>query len=250
VNQLARQGLEGVPLGQSSQAWREVLASWERRVEGHLPLRALRQSCGLGGEAMEMLMAIGLVDEDARFAAVFTALGSASPEGNPSVALLAELHTGAPGQGRAMLHRLGELGLVEYRNAESSRSGRMPFVPEALWTALSGETREALAPWARYSPPAAQRDLASLVLPREAAQLAARLPALLRECGHTLIVRGARHNGRATIAGAVAKAMGQGVLRVDLPWAADESRWKLVVRSRSRSTRFRSSPSSRRPARR
>lgn len=228
VNQLARQGLEGVPMGQSAQAWREVLVNWEARVEGHLPLRALRNAWGLSDEAMEMLMAIGLVDEDARFAAVFASLGSASPEGNPSSALLAELHTGAPGEGRAMLHRLGELGLVEYRNADSSRAGRMPYVPEALWTAMSGETRETLAPWARYSPPHAQKDLASLVLPSEAAQFAARLPALMREGGHTLIVRGARHNGRGTIAGAVAKALGQGILRIDLPWSADDPRWRLV----------------------
>lgn len=228
VNQLARNGLEGVSLEQSPDAWRDVLTRWERGVEAHLPLRALGRSCALGHEALEMLMAIGLVEEDARFADVFASLGSVSPEGNPSAGVLAELHDGAPGQGRALLRRLGELGLVEHRNAETSHSGRVPFVPEPLWTAFSGEAREVPAPWARYSPPAAQRPLASLVLSPEAGRFAARLPALLREGGHALIVRGPRHNGRGTIVGAIAKAMGRGTLRVDLPWTAEDPRWKLV----------------------
>jgi len=228
VNQLARQGLDGVPMGESARAWREVLMKWESGVETHLPLRALRQAYGLDDAALEMLMATGLAEEDARFAAVFASIGNASPEGHPSSALLAELHAGAPGEGRATLHRLGELGLFEYRNADSHHSGRAPHVPEVLWAALSGETREALAPWARYSSPDAQRALAMLVLPGNVAQFAARLPAMLLEGSHTLIVRGARHNGRATLVGAVARAMGRGLLRVDLPWVAEDPRWRLI----------------------
>lgn len=203
VNQLVRHGLDGVPLGESMRAWRDVLRKWEEGVDAHLPLRALRRAYGLSPEAMEALMAVGLVEEDARFVTVFAALSSYASDV------------------RARWRELDEVGLIEFRN-------KVPHVPVPIWAALSGDVREAVTPWARYSPPTALRDLEALVLPDAAMEFARRLPALLGEGTRALVVRGARHNGRGTLVGAVAKAMGRGLLRVDCPGPAEEARHRTI----------------------
>src|SRR5512142_1727354 len=102
VDQLARHGLDGVTLGRSLDAWRAKVERWEREVAGHLPLRALKNAYRLDAETVELLLATGLVDEDARFGAVFASLPGASGE-RPSTAVLAELHEGLPGRGRARM---------------------------------------------------------------------------------------------------------------------------------------------------
>ena len=48
--------------------------------------------------------------------------------------------------------------------------------------------------------------------------------------GHarTVVIRGPQHNGRGTIAGSIAGALGRGVIEVRGGWRADDDRWSLV----------------------
>ncbi|HET9652914.1 MAG TPA: ATP-binding protein [Usitatibacter sp.] len=208
ADQLARIGLNGVTLGESLRAWRDAVERWEQGITGHLALRALRRAYGLDAEAIEALMATGLVDEDARFGAVFAALAHDANDSRPTAALLADLHDGPPGAGRARLHELEDAGLLE---------GNPPRVASALWTAISGEPRRAIAAWAHYEPASLLPRLCDLVLADDVRERAARLPAILRPAMHALVVRGPRRNGRSTLVGAIAREMGCGLLRLDWP---------------------------------
>jgi hypothetical protein len=63
--------------------WPEALAAWEADVTGHLPMRALRKAAGLDHEALTLLLAVGMVEEDARFGALFATLQARPPSSAP-----------------------------------------------------------------------------------------------------------------------------------------------------------------------
>lgn len=218
VDQLARHGLDGVSLGHSLDAWRGLVERWERTAAAHLPLRALRDAYRLDAEAIELFLAAGLVDEDPRFAPVFASLPGGCEE-RPSLPVLAELHEGPPGRGRARVRALEDLGLL---------AANPPRVAAALWNAICGQPRSTIAPWARYEPPDAARDLDDLVLAATVREAALRLPAILEEHAHALVVRGPRRNGRSTLVGAIARRMGRGLLRVEWPAPADPGRERAI----------------------
>ena len=69
--ELAKRGLEGVEPDRRAAWWRDAVLAWEEGVAAHLPLRALRNSSGLGHEALTLLMSVGLTEEDARFGLLF-----------------------------------------------------------------------------------------------------------------------------------------------------------------------------------
>src|SRR5947209_15723918 len=65
-DELATQGLEGLAMGKLETWWHDALHIWEDRLPNHLPLRALREVCGLSHSEIILLLSIGLSEEDAR----------------------------------------------------------------------------------------------------------------------------------------------------------------------------------------
>jgi ATPase family associated with various cellular activities (AAA) len=208
----------------------------------HLPLRALAGAAGLSHDELTMLVCAGLVEEDARFGALFEAAQETPGQRRPTSGLLASWWRGPAdaGEARASLRRLGELGLFECPNADAPRSEWVLRVPAALWEALRGDVSESPAPWARYRAAAELEDLGALILPPQLKSRVEQAPALLRSGeARALVVRGPRRNGRRTLVGAIARSLGLGLLEVEafgaggavvLPGQsrADESRWRVA----------------------
>ena len=208
-----------------------ALECCEALVEGHLPLRALRLAAGLDLGHLTLLVAAGLVDEDARFGALFSAMQGTPHLHQPTAGLL-ESWWGAPGEGgaaRARLRRLSRLGLVDSVGGDAPRSERALHVPAILWDAIRGDVDGALAPWARYVPPARLHEEGPVVLPDTATSWLEPLPLLVgtREV-QAVILRGPRHGGRRTLLRGIARALDRGALEIDAPAAPDDPRWRLV----------------------
>ncbi|HEX5749533.1 MAG TPA: ATP-binding protein [Archangium sp.] len=230
-DELGRLGLDALDAEAGAGAWSEAIAAWEEDAPAHLPLRALREAAALDHDALTLLMAVGLVEEDARFGPFFAAMQGTPGLHRPTQGLLNAWWRPAEDRGevRARLRRLGELGLVEVVDAQAPRTERALHVPGPLWDALRGEAHEHLAPGLRHFTWETLRTDEPLILPEGSKEALSRVPELL-ESGEAraLIVRGPRHNGRRTLLRAVARELGRSVLEVEGRGPGDESRWRGV----------------------
>lgn len=217
--------------------WRRALHAWEMRAEAAgaaLPLLALRRA-GLSALEIELWLACGLIEEDPRFGQLFADAQRTQLPGagsRPGVGLLLAWWREDAEDGdridavRRAVHRLIDLGLLQVPNPEAPRPEWTPLPTLAAWDALRGEAPSGRGPRLRlldslphlhdYQPPhPGLRSQAVLEALRNA-----RTPPLL-------LLRGPRHNGRKTFAGALARALGRPLLIAgDTPWE-DEMRWQL-----------------------
>jgi hypothetical protein len=189
----------------SAAAWDDAVARWETDGEA-LPAVELRRTAGLEREDLALVFAAGLVEEDARFAFLFEA-ASGSPRA--TAALLAAW---GGERARRAVRRLLALGLLE-----SADAGLRPAPP--VWDALRGDA----PPGLRLRRPGELTPLDELIVPAHFAQLLATAPAALAagEVG-AIVVRGPTASGRRTVVGALARALGRGLLEVD------DERWPSV----------------------
>ena len=194
--------------------------AWERDASVHLPLRALREAYALEPIALTLLFTAGLVEEDVRFGALFEALTGLAGEPRPTVGLLSAWSD--EGEARDAILALLGVGVLVAANPEAPRSRWALEVPPVLWDAMRGGVPGAAAAWARYRPPEELPQLERLVLPDEIAAALERVPALLDgPAPRPLVVRGPQSGGRRTVAGAVARRLGRGVLELRDPAAAE-----------------------------
>ena len=224
--EMAARGLDSMSFADAHARWRAGIEAWERAAPARLPLTVLRHAAGLDHDDLTLLAQIGLPDEDPRLGFVFDALHGNTGERRASLGLLASCWQQDPAfDARASAHRLLSLGLIE------ETAGALPALRPctATWDAVRGAAVAPPIEWAHYQPAAALHDLAELVLPPALRAQCERLPAVLAQgAASAVIVRGARHNGRATIAGAIARAMGKGTLHVTMPDAQD-ARWRSAA---------------------
>jgi len=216
LTRMAEQGLEGVSLDEAGSIWRRLVARWESDPAlPHLPLRALRSGLGLEPEAVELLMLVGLVDEDARFGAVFAHLAGAPVLPRPTLAMLAEACGGDADLAlwRRRLLGLHAAGLVEIVDPDAPASTWVARVPLVVWDALRGHPPQGGGAGFEFVAAAELPPLQTLVL---AAPLRTRLqrllPALAAGEVEVLALRGARANGRRTVLKAVARELGLNAL--------------------------------------
>ena len=230
-NELAEGGLAGMNSGDAITWWLDSLRTWEERATNHLPLRALRQAARLDHSDMIFLISVGLIEEDLRFGLVFEAMQGTPGQHRATPSLLNAWWREENGwtDARANLHRLRELGLVRVVNPEAPRLDWALEVPSPLWDALRGEQSASPAPWLHYSPQNELAELNELILPNELHSQLRDTPGLLASGeAQAVIVRGAHGNGRRTLLGAIAGALGLGLLEVTGPARADDERWRLV----------------------
>ncbi|MBZ4422619.1 ATP-binding protein [Myxococcus sp. RHSTA-1-4] len=215
--------------GRDEAWWQAALAAWERRVPGHLPVRALREAARLDHRALTLLFCAGLTEEDARFGILFEALQAAPAMHRPTLGLLHAWWNTDGGEARAALEPLREAGLLRVTNPDAPRVEWAFEVPGALWDALRGDVRARPLPWLRHRPAAELMDISRLILPDATRDTVERLPPLLeRREVRTLLVRGPRHGGRRTVVGALARALGRGLLEVELPTPRDDAHARLA----------------------
>ncbi len=210
-------------------AWRAALLDWEQRAPQRLPLQRLLDT-GLSRIDVELLLAVGIVEEDPRFGALFES--AQGRERRPTLGLLLawwRLDSGgvdrADGVRRALLN-LVEMGLLEVPNPEAPRPDWLLSVPHALWDCLRGDTP--MLRWLKHAPFDALPTLDSYIAPAAAQARCLALPDLLRARGEQiLVVRGPLHNGRKTLLGCIARALGKSVLIAEPAVLEEERRWRL-----------------------
>ena len=229
--ELLGRGLGEAAPSDTERWWQDALASWEQRAPGHLPLRALRDEAGFDEIGLRTLMLAGLVDEEARFGLVFEALQGQAGQRRPTIGLLGawSAERGEAEGARSALRRLLELGLLRPTNPEAPRTEWALQCPTPLWDALRGEPRPTLPPSMCLRRPEELTPIEELIVPESLRSALAALPALLA-AGEAdgLIVRGPEQNGRRTALGAVARALGRGLLEVRGQARPDDERWRLV----------------------
>ncbi len=205
-------------LGQPA-AWDAAVAEWERG--GVLALQRLAAAAGLGAAGLHALFLVGLVDEDARFGAIFEQY---TGHQRPTAGLL---HSWWP-QMRPALRRLAEAGLVEATDAESPRADSPLRVAAVAWDAIRGDPPGRLAAWVRHRPRDALHELDALIVDPHLRDALIRAPAVLAGgAAHAIVVRGPAAGGRRTMLGAIARAAGLGMLEVST-LGADDPRWRVL----------------------
>ena len=186
---------------------------------------------GLDEGASALLMVAGLIEEDARFGPLFEALQHAPGQHRPTVALLTALWRDEDDciAVRTHLRKLMDLGLIQPANPEASRLEWALEPVVILWDALRGEKPARVEDWGAYRPWEELTDAGDLVIDADVRGALDSLPRLL-ETGDVqcVIVRGPRHNGRRTLMGALARALGRGALQVQTPVKGAENRLRLT----------------------
>lgn len=230
-NELAQSTLAGVRSDDAMKWWRDSLRAWEEQASLHLPLRALREACGLNHDAISLMLGIGLIEEDVRFGFLFESMQGTPGQQRPVVSLLNAWRRDDNGcaDPRLTVRRLQELGLVRLVNPDAPRTQWALEVPAALWDALRGEQYEMPASWLRYRSLDQLPALDELILSDEAQQQLRLIPALLASGEvQALIVRGAQGNGRRTVLAASARSLGRGLLHVNGLLKAGDEGWRLI----------------------
>lgn len=230
-NELALGGLDGLSYGQAARVWLDSLAIWEKTTAAHLPLRALREAADLDPAAIAVLIGVGLIEEDARFGAIFESLHglAGQPRATPGLLNAWWRNENGTTDAHATLRRLIELGMVRTVNPEAPRLNQALEIPGPLWDALRGEPTEQVTAWGRYRRADQLIPLDELILPQGLRAQMVSLPDLL-ESGQiqALVVRGPQHNGRRTLLGGMARALGRGLLEINGLTRSDDERWRLI----------------------
>lgn len=213
--------------------WWKLVCAWEREAALRgvfLPLVALRDA-GLGALELELLLAVGLVEEDPRFGNVFEA--AQRNERRPTFGLLmAWWRDHEDGEDRADavrsgLQRLIDHGLLQLSNPEAPRADWAPAPVLPIWDGLRGEAPTLR--WLQFKSYEALPALEKHVAPAAVQVACASLPELLASRpAPVLLLRGPVHNGRKTLAGALARELGKSVLVVREAVFEDDIRWRLL----------------------
>jgi hypothetical protein len=208
--------------------WEKNLSAWENNRETHLPLRDLREKFNLDFSDVLLFITVGLIEEDARFGAIFTALNEFSTEKRPTFGTL-KFWQQAEKTVNAIVFELQNLGLIQFGNTDGPRSEWTLAVTPLLWDVLRGEQRFLPTDWLKFTVPDELIGTENLILAENLKQEIALLPALF-ESGtiQTVIVRGAHRNSRKTVLGALAKSLGLGLLEIKNAEIKTDERWKIV----------------------
>ena len=236
LSELADFGLEGVSLLQAQRDWQSALQAWEQAAPSPLPITVLSHVAGLDYTTLTLLMAIGLLEEDARFGPLYASAQGIPGQHRPTLALLSAWWGDEEGSGqvRRMVQRLQELGLLEVINPDAPRL-EWAFQPCSLaWDALQGELSSTPAAWCQYIAPESLLTQEDVLLPAGLQRAVVALPALF-DSGEvqTVVVRGAQGDGRRTLLGALARQMNRGLMVITgmharVPEDGAASRWLLI----------------------
>lgn len=198
--------------------WIDQIASWEREVDGHLPLRALATGAHLSQEGLLAFVVAGLIEDDSRFGTLFAEFQAPLPFRRPTAELLGRIILEEPSRGdpSTICRELLDAGLVEVANQEAPRSEWSLRVPDVLWETARGGSSKPAARWFAFHGASSFQPLHRLIFPQSFLSRVSQVPGLF-ESGRTeaLILRGTLGSDRLPVAGAVALAIGRSVIAVD-----------------------------------
>jgi len=195
--------------------WRRAVEEWERAAPAPLPIATLAAAGELDRDALDMLFLCGLPEEDARFGAIFAELDGVPERPWPSLGLLTSwwLASQRTSAARITARRLLALGIVAAANPEAPRP-RWALQPStSVWDAMRGESLPLLPAGIEHHLDAELPMLSALVW-EPAVEKEIERAADFVSRGAVVVIRGARSNGRHTLAGALARAARRGILLV------------------------------------
>jgi hypothetical protein len=98
-----------------------------------------------------------------------------------------------------------------------------------MWDAARGDVHDEPAAALHHMPASRLVSLGDLIGVPDLLTSLARLPSLIAagECD-AVVIRGPRHNGRGTVAGVLARALGRGLLEARGPLRPDDDRWRTI----------------------
>jgi len=196
--------------------------------EAATPLCALEADVGLTTEAVDVLLTIGLIEEDPRFGSVFEWAQPACPQQQrPTHGLLTAWWRVEDDcvAIRSVLRKLCDLSLIRVVNPEAPRLYWAYEANPVLWDVLRGETDLAGAAWLRYTIREKLPILDGMILPLDLEEKSRRLPSLLASGEISgIVVRGPMRNGRKTALRAIARASGYGVIEPETDSKLEGSR--------------------------
>jgi hypothetical protein len=223
--------------GEAAEWWRRSLADWEAGCRVRLPLADLAAHPGIGSVGRLAFMTAGLVEEDSRFGTVMAELLAPLPHRRPTLELLGQMVTDgpAPGDGDAwaVCRGLIEDGFLVAADRDAPRSEWVLRVPSLLWDAARDQVPvhagNTSAAWFRFTPNDRLPGYDDLVQPPELIGRLERLPRLLAEGrARTAVLRAGPGAEAEPALGAVARALGRGVVAVDGTALADDGLARLL----------------------
>jgi hypothetical protein len=222
--EIAAAGLDDSSFALASKRWATAVEVWERAAAVRLPLAAVRTAAGLRPHDLTVLAQIGLPDEDPRFGVVFDTLQGGLGLHRPTIGLLGAWQDEASDP-RGAGYRLQALGLVEV----SGESGCLRIAP-AVSEAIRGGNVISMMGWAEYRRPETARTLDAMVLADTLRGEGERLSRLIdRGAAAGVVLRGPRHNGRRTLARAIAATLGKGTLEIKGLDGPRDMRWRTAA---------------------
>lgn len=211
--------------------WAKTLSVWENSCETQLPLRDLREKFGLSYSSIILLITIGLIEEDARFGAVFESLNEISDDKRLTFGTLNGWRREEKNEvsAHSAIYELQWLGLIQFGNTENPRSEWTLRISTLLWDVLRGERQFPSADWLKFTPAEDLLALENLILTENLRQELTLLPKLFERGDiQAVVARGANHNSRKTILGALAKSLGLNLLEAKIPEIKDDERWRIL----------------------
>lgn len=230
-DEIARRGVAGLPIEKAGDWWTDAIRKWEEVASVHLPLRALREATGLGRTAFELILCIGLGEEDSRFGDVFESLQAPPGRRRPTYGWLRSLEERNPGEHErgCDLQQLIGLGIVQVSNPEFPRSEWTLQVPPPLWDVIRGEEKGHLAPWVNFVSREELDEGGEYVCSETLKKCVESIPAALANSGlQTIIIRGPQRNGRRAAVRSIARTLSLGILEVSGLTNPEDDRWKTV----------------------
>jgi len=203
VDEAAQLGLDGLTLQEAVARLDERLTAPSRGDGDDLPLDRLRNGLGLGPQGLSCFLLCGLSDEDPRLAPLVDEL--LGHDGRPTRAMLTRSFHAA-GTSAALADLLSGGFLRE----EPVGRWRQLNVPGPVWDVLRGLSPPA-TDW-RFTPPQQLQPLSELILPEALLATISELSNVARPDSICWALRGAPGSGRRALAGALAQALGEGLL--------------------------------------
>lgn len=216
IGEMAEPGMDGLGLDECWRWWHEALAAWEIARAPAGPVTRLMRALQIDGGTVSLLFQVALVEDDPRFGQLAAEL-QGGPR-RPCHGWIAACHPALPPERvRLGLGRLLDAGVLSAD--ESGPRAEWPLrVPLPIWDALAGEAPGAASAW-HFSPPALLPEASMLVLPEQPVPAGADWVAL----------RGLPASGRRSVAGALSRERGHGLLRLPAATPVEQLRVAAAV---------------------
>lgn len=213
--------------------WEREITAWEKTSSEHLPLQALADQEGIDFRNRIALMIIGLVEEDSRFGTLFAKLQEPLAYRRPCLELVGQMVMKESFVGEedpwSICRPLLSAGLVDVVNKNAPRSEWVLHVPSILWDVVRGEIGSHQAPWCHHYPLERFTPIEELIFPETFLSRLNQVPTLVQSGkAEAIVLRGTLGSERHEAMGAVALALGQGIVVVNGSMNPVERHWERL----------------------